>query len=143
MDVSYSRILVYLDGTARASAALDEALKIAEASRAMIVAVAIVDQEPQRFARKVREMAGARTTALLAEARARCAARGVIGIARPLAAFGEDLAAVLARAATRHRADLVVLGTDGLGCIQRLLTGNVAQSVGRRAPCPVLAVRVA
>ncbi|MEW6636135.1 MAG: universal stress protein, partial [Actinomycetota bacterium] len=38
-------------------------------------------------------------------------------------------------------ADLIVIGTRGLGRIQRLLLGSVAEGVAHHATCPVLVVR--
>jgi nucleotide-binding universal stress UspA family protein len=37
-------------------------------------------------------------------------------------------------------ADLIVLGTHGLGGVERFLLGSVAERVLRKAPCPVLTV---
>ena len=47
----------------------------------------------------------------------------------------------LNRAARRHRADLMVLGTHGRTGLRRLLVGSVAARVVATAPCPVLTVR--
>jgi nucleotide-binding universal stress UspA family protein len=38
--------------------------------------------------------------------------------------------------------DLIVMGTYGRVGIQRLIFGNTAEQVVRRAPCPVLTVRI-
>lgn len=38
-------------------------------------------------------------------------------------------------------ADLIVVGSRGLGTMQRMLVGSVSESVVRHAPCPVLVVR--
>lgn len=46
----------------------------------------------------------------------------------------------LLRAAREIGADLIVLGTHGRTGLRRLLTGSVAESVLRHAPCPVLAL---
>ena len=37
--------------------------------------------------------------------------------------------------------DLIVMGTHGRGGLPRLVLGSVAESVMRKAPCPVLTVR--
>ncbi len=44
------------------------------------------------------------------------------------------------KAARRHRADLIVLGTRGMGRAARLLLGSTADAVLRHARIPVLAV---
>lgn len=48
--------------------------------------------------------------------------------------------AILAVAASRH-ADLIVLGTRGLGSIEGLLFGSVSRKVVHHAPCSVLVVK--
>jgi universal stress protein A len=47
----------------------------------------------------------------------------------------------LNRAARRHRADLMILGTHGRTGVARFLVGSVASRVVATAPCPVLTVR--
>jgi nucleotide-binding universal stress UspA family protein len=47
----------------------------------------------------------------------------------------------LNRAARRHRADLLVLGTHGRTGLARFLVGSVAARVVATAPCPVLTIR--
>jgi nucleotide-binding universal stress UspA family protein len=43
--------------------------------------------------------------------------------------------------ATDERADLILIGTQGRGGLNRALLGSVADRVVRLAPCPVLTVR--
>lgn len=43
--------------------------------------------------------------------------------------------------AKEHAIDLIVMGTHGRGMIAHLLLGNVAERTVRHAPCPVLVVR--
>ena len=57
--------------------------------------------------------------------------RAVVGVA-----YKEIL-----RVASLERADLIVIGAQGHGFLEHLLSGSNAQHVIRRAPCPVLTVR--
>jgi nucleotide-binding universal stress UspA family protein len=45
------------------------------------------------------------------------------------------------RYAKNRDIDLIVMGTHGRGVVAHMLMGSVAESVVRRAPCPVLTVR--
>ena len=63
-------------------------------------------------------------------------------------AFGEtriidgDPRDVVLGVARELAADLIVIGTHGRRGLSRLLLGSVAEDIVRRAPCPVLAVRL-
>jgi len=59
--------------------------------------------------------------------------------ARFLAVAGHPAAAILDQAAST-RAELIILGTNGLRGVDRLLLGSVADTVLRRATCDVLSV---
>lgn len=52
-----------------------------------------------------------------------------------------DPAEVIVRVASEGSFRLIVMGTHGRRGLSRLLWGSVAESVTRRAPCPVLTVR--
>jgi nucleotide-binding universal stress UspA family protein len=52
-----------------------------------------------------------------------------------------DPAPEILRAARESHCDLIVLGTQGLTGLTRLLVGGVAEDVLRKAPCPVLIVK--
>lgn len=45
------------------------------------------------------------------------------------------------RYATDNEIDLIVMGTHGLGPVEQMLLGSVAERVVRKASCPVLTVR--
>ena len=68
---------------------------------------------------------------------------------RKTAAFGEilvvdsDARDAILHAARTVCADLIVIGPHGRRGLTRVLLGSVAEDVLRRAPCPVLAVRMA
>lgn len=85
--------------------------------------VPVVDREAlledlRRFAEPARS-AGIRTTSVLRE--------------------GNTVAQILEQART-WPADLVVVGTHGLGGFERLMLGSVTEKLLRKAPCPVLTV---
>ncbi len=54
--------------------------------------------------------------------------------------FG-DVAEIIVGTAKDEGFDLIVMGNRGLGGLQHLMLGSVAEAVSRRAPCPVLIVR--
>jgi nucleotide-binding universal stress UspA family protein len=54
--------------------------------------------------------------------------------------FGEVVEAIL-RAAEDEDADLIVVGSNDKGFLQRLLGGSVSEELARKAPRPVLIVR--
>jgi universal stress protein A len=58
----------------------------------------------------------------------------------PLVAHGMPAEAIV-QVAKQNQCDLIVLGTHGRKGLARLFYGNVADSVTRDAPCPVLALR--
>jgi nucleotide-binding universal stress UspA family protein len=45
------------------------------------------------------------------------------------------------RLAEEHNVDMIVMGTHGRTGLGRMLMGSVAESIVRRAPCPVLTVK--
>lgn len=53
-----------------------------------------------------------------------------------------DPAAEIIRLARERACDLIVMGTHGRTGLGRLLLGSIAELVLRRAPCPVLTVKV-
>lgn len=59
---------------------------------------------------------------------------------RTVAGIGDPADAIVDEAGD-WGADLIVLGTRGLGGAQRLLLGSVSTKVLHRAPCDVLVVR--
>lgn len=67
-------------------------------------------------------------------------AKALVGEAEGEVLEGEAAEAIL-RAAEAHRADLIVMGTRGLGGLKGVFLGSQSQKVVAHAPCPVLLAR--
>jgi len=145
----YKRILVALDGSRAARLALDEAVKLAQAPEAKVIAVCVVEHAAQLVdlgtgfidALPAGTAAEEAAQAILAEAAEVFAQHNVQGVTREEDAYGEGVTYVLARIAAEWEADLVVMGTHGRHGAQRALFGSVAESFLRHTELPVLLVR--
>jgi len=88
----------------------------------------------EQMSKSARAWAQKQMDRLLAKAKAaRVRARGMLleGVAHEQ----------IVRAAKRHRASLIVIGTHGRTGVARFFLGSVAARVAATAPCPVLTVR--
>jgi nucleotide-binding universal stress UspA family protein len=145
----YERILAGTDGSAHAAHALRHAAGLAKAFGAElrivhVVGMGLLPLAPE-LAIDVERIVKARRAEgekLLAEALEQARAAGATAQAR-LVETGlpaEQVAAALVAEAASWPADLVVLGARGLGGLERLLLGSVADGVARRSSVPVLLV---
>lgn len=145
--IALTRLLAPTDFSEASAVALRYAVGLAEAFRAQLhllhvverrveeqwaaelAAVAALDVEAEARAKSDAELA----TLLTRDERARFDARLVSRVGTP---FVE-----IVRYARHEAIDLIVMGTHGRGAIAHLLIGSVAENVVRKAPCPVLTVR--
>jgi nucleotide-binding universal stress UspA family protein len=67
-------------------------------------------------------------------------AKGVV--ARTMVVHGKPSLEIM-RVAREETIDMIVLGTHGKGVLDQALFGSTTERVVRKAPCPVLTVRVA
>jgi len=146
--VSFARIVVPTDFSAAAEAAWRLAQQVAGDGGAELVLVHVLveaplySEGPLTAGRPEAAYAAARRwveehlEAWLAGARA--AGRPARSVARTGRPHEEIL-----KLAGDERADLIVMGTEGRGGLDRALLGSVADRVVRLAPCPVLTVRAA
>jgi nucleotide-binding universal stress UspA family protein len=144
--VRVSRILVPTDFSGGAEAALRWARRLADALRARLIVLHVVDLTALALAAdpaggamaaaavgvfdRVRDDARAQMRALAARVRP----------TRTLVEEGPPRATIL-EVAGRERADLIVMGTHGRTGLARVLFGSVAEHVVRTSPVPVLTVR--
>lgn len=138
----FKRILLAVDGSRHSDLAVDYAAGLAAAFQSGLLVVHAYPQTSdllgyEDFERLVsrRKSAGQK---ILDDVRERLEKRGIT--------FQEDLLegpeaeAVLAAAAS-HKADLIVMGTRGLGTIEGMLFGSVSRKVSQHADCPVMLTR--
>jgi len=143
----FRRILVPLDFSKHADAALALALELAKEGGAEVhlvhayelpaaVTMAYGVAIPQAVWDGVQEAALAR----LEEGRKRAADAGVKATTHLATAPAAD---AIANAAETFGADLIVMGTRGLTGLKHVLLGSVAERTIRTARCPVLTVKAA
>lgn len=144
-----TRILCATDFSEMSAEALRAALAFAEKHRAPITLLHVVEELPDRNAAAHRALLDIHGLRADLEGRATERLRRIVAdLAAPHVAFETRVAAGCAykeilRAAVEERADLVVIGAQGHGVLDHLLSGSNAQHVIRAATCPVLTVRPA
>ena len=138
-----SRVVVAVDGSPQSMEACRLAVALAGCYEATLIALHVaapiqpgVSVSPAEYGR-AEGAARARGAKVLETARAM--SQGFAPYTEELK-FG-DPAAVICRRARELDADLVVVGTRGLGAIDRLLLGSASSAVAQRAPCSVLVAR--
>jgi nucleotide-binding universal stress UspA family protein len=132
------KILVPVDFAPCAQAALDQA---AELAGALAASLTVLHVEPSETA-KTASALESHDAAVRALGEYVERARGVIGErAQGLLRTG-DPDRVIREHAVDGGFDLIAMGTHGRSGRLHMLTGSVAESVLRNAPCPVLIVRM-
>ncbi|RXE55725.1 universal stress protein UspA [Methanoculleus taiwanensis] len=141
----FRTILLATDGSENARRATEAAVTLAgELSHQVTVVVVHVATSPPSQSRLVR--ANFDVHALLEED-ARQVVRGTLdrleaaGVSSTLkVALGEPVTEILA-VAKKENADLIVIGSRGLGAIRGAVMGSVSQKIAQTADCPVMIVR--
>lgn len=143
----YRHLLVPVDGSAAANAGLQEAIRLAGSSKAVIRLVHVIDRlsllqslQPVQIIEEmlvVMERAG---RDILASARSQAAKAGVpaeVAIRKPTRGSAAD---TLVKEAKRAKADLIVMGSHPAQNSWRRVLGGTASGVVRQSECPVLLV---
>jgi nucleotide-binding universal stress UspA family protein len=147
VDLDASSILVAMDGSENAEVALAEAAKFARVwdgqltlalvvPRARSVAVPYLDLSAE--SERIRMDREVEAQAYLERLAAPLRGEGLR--ADVVTTRDDDIVPGLMKLRERHRAGLVVVGTQGRGGVARLLMGSVATRVVHEAPVPVLLV---
>jgi nucleotide-binding universal stress UspA family protein len=125
----WRRILVATDFSRTSRLALASAARLARGTGAEIVLVHVEADEARV------EEARVALRAMALQARTRGARIAEVEVCRGRTWVG------IVEAASRHGADLVVIGNSGRGRFNRLLLGSTAENVLRHSPFPVLVTR--
>jgi nucleotide-binding universal stress UspA family protein len=144
----YQRILVPIDGSETATKAMVAALQMARDSGGQVHLVHLVEgltplaADPYgAYAGEVVEIMRQSGSKILEDALLVAKSAGVPADTELFDNFGERLAEVVADAATRFKADLIVVGTHGRRGLGRVMLGSGAEQIIRIAPVPVLVIR--
>ena len=145
----YQRIVVPVDGSDTATAALVAALQLARDGGGRVLLLHVVEElafvdgydmyggNSGELLKVMREAGDKVLEAALAVAQS----AGVQAETKLFDRLGERLGEVVANAAREWKADLIVLGTHGRRGIGRVLLGSGAEQIIRTAPTPVLVIR--
>jgi nucleotide-binding universal stress UspA family protein len=138
----FDRILIATDGSEKNRAALEEGIKIARATGAVVYAVYVIDTgtfssmsgdiplgDTYRVFQAEAEQAFARIKSQAGDVKVETS----ILEGRP--------AAEIVKFAVAKKIDLIVIATQGKRGLERLLLGSVAEEIIRSAPCKVLVVK--
>ena len=136
----YNRIIAATDGSRYSKAAVDEAIKIAKASKGNLTIVSVVDvtEEFETEAPELTERFERQFKAMVERITKQAKAKGVK--AEGIVKIGEPYNVIIS-AAKAKKADLIVMGSHGRRGLSRLLMGSVTERVIGHAKCPVLVVK--
>jgi nucleotide-binding universal stress UspA family protein len=146
----YDRILVAVDGSPTSERALAEAAGLARLCAATLRLVHVIDplahitgfERPDLYLRDIQPAIRRNGEAVLEKARASVADHHVKVETVLAESEGERVSDVIIEQARAWPADLLVLGTHGRRGVDRMLMGSDAELVARRAPVPILLVRL-
>ncbi len=147
-SIVYRTIVVPLDGSSFAERALEPAERIAAATQAEVLLIAIAPsidpiglakgevEPPWRLAEHEPEVACIAAYLQRQVERLRHA-----GVAARAFTLSGDPAPTIVQFSVEHAADLIVMATHGRGGLARLLLGSVANAVLHQARLPIMLVR--
>ncbi|WP_050616352.1 universal stress protein [Bacillus testis] len=140
----FNKILVAIDGSPMSDKALDTALSLAKWQQADLLLVHVgrsVVMPPTMIIPSAENVYDAVRTAgekILKQAKQKAEEEGFT----PSAKYVEgDPAEQIIQLAEQEQADLVVIGSRGLGNIKEMVLGGVSHKVSQHVHCPVLIIK--
>ena len=137
--MKFSKILVPLDGSVLAEAALGKALDIADGATISLLRAAEVDTAARPDSPRAQVAALRDAQEYLRKIVRRLQLHGT-GCVEAHVWYGKPAAAIV-EAARTQKADLIVMATHGRSGLEHLVLGSVTETVLRGTPVPVLVVR--
>jgi len=139
----YEKILLATDGSENAIRAASEALRLAKVFSSQVILAHIFSNPPAQS-----RMAKANFDVhSILEEDAKTAIKDTIdlfeaeSLSYTLKVAMGDPAAEIIDIAGKENADLVIIGSRGLGAIKGVVIGSVSQKVASRVTCPILIVK--
>lgn len=146
MITVFKSILAPIDFSPHSAQALRLAANIARQNSAMLTLVNVLDPldyavaEGESWPTERRQASFSESERSLAKAKAEAESIGAPFVQTQ--AIEGGVTASIFDLATRIGADLIVIGTHGRTGLGRAVLGSIAEAVVRKAPCPVLTVKL-
>jgi nucleotide-binding universal stress UspA family protein len=144
----YQRILVAVDGSATSLRGLDEAVKVAKASRGQLLLVHVVNEIvmtpeylPAAYYDRIFQSLRGSGLKLLEQAADQVSRADLSCEQKLVEIAGARVADEIVKQASEWSADLIVMGTHGRRGLNRLALGSDAELVLRLSAVPLLLVR--
>jgi nucleotide-binding universal stress UspA family protein len=148
----FKNILVALDGSQHSSRAADVAIDLAQHYGARLQFITVSKQPPARLSEELQrymEIEQLKGTPdllvtdvaknILEEAEKRARSKGLTEV-KTIAKTG-PVARTIVDVAKRREADVIIMGSRGLGTVEGILLGSVSHKVVSLADCNVMTVR--
>ena len=146
----YARILVATDGSTLSKKAVNSAISLAALCGAELIAIKVVPRYPQSYfegsiplsvedVKRVEKQWAEDGQAVVDAVKKTAAAKGVS--VKSVIVKSDLVSEALIAAATKHKADLIVMGSHGRRGIEALILGSVAQKVLTHASLPVMIIK--
>ena len=137
------KIVVAIDGSAPSLKALSYALELASVSKASILLLHVLllpSETESETLEALRRGMTAKSVDLLSKA-ASMAKSSNVPIETRTVETNRSVSMAIIDLSAKEKADLIVLGTQGVSGYARMMLGSTAAGVASFANCPVLAVR--
>ena len=130
------KILFPTDGSKTANAALDFAIDIAKQEKGRIMVVFVADTTTDAYKAK-KALIKAAGKKILEETEKKLEKKRIKVQTKLLEGNPKK---EIVKAAKKLKADMIIMGTHGIGVLERTILGSVADAVVRSCHCPVVLV---